>query len=637
MFLWAAAAAAQTPLGPEILLATSSQIVDKLQGGATVSCDQTSTCALVWTSASPDGQLNHSRQWGRTVSPAGQLSALKLLRADEGIGEATQSLPLNPGFALFSQTSRPNGVFVPNFRLYDETLSPLTGLIDQPFHEPAAFGDADSITIPGPTLRVPGGFVELGMAFDQPFDPSLCTVSYSCWDGVFLYFFNGRGRKLRERVQVNEDTAGDEVPGGIGIDGQGNLVVAFDRGTKTDSKVYVRRFTSAGVPLGPEVEASAGLPGINYESAVAVSPDGQFLVAWLNLPDTGSDFGRIYAQRFGAQGEPLGPLFRVSSDQLSQSLPQLTADRYGDYFVAWDSHESGTYDVHARLYRHDGRPVTRGELIINQDRSYDQLGGAASFAPNGTLTVSYGTLDPAVTGEEESLPLIRRYSASPGPEICTVSGAQIQCDLGRTGGAPELRLTWGGHRDEVTLFGDVDGDGREDVCSYLNGQFTCDVSHEGAIPYWRERFGSGGDLPLLGDVDGDGKADPCVWRKGGMLVCDTKHDGTENFHLPVGNLRGTPLLGDLDGDGKADLCLVNGASWSCLLSATGQLQQITFGKGGGSPALGDVNLDGKADPCVLRKGLLTCDTKHTGEPGDYMLQLDAPSNARLLFGNLDGL
>jgi hypothetical protein len=46
---------------------------------------------------------------------------------------------------------------------------------------------------------------------------------------------------------------------------------------------------------------------------------------------------------------------------------------------------------------------------------------------------------------------------------------------------------------------------------------------------------------------------------------------------------------------------------------------------------------GKADPCVLRKGLLTCDTKHTGGSGDYMLQLDAPSGARLLFGNLDGL
>ena len=637
LLLWASAAAAQTPIGPEFLLASTTEIVDKLQGGASISCNESSVCALVWASMSPDGQSNHARLWGRTLLPTGQLSALQLLRAsNEGIG-AEKSLPTNPGFALFGQTTSPDGLSaVPNFRFYDDTLSPLSDLIDQPYHQPPVYGDPDSIWFPGPTLLIPGGFVELSGAWDEPFESSLCTNSYACWDGVFLYFFDRQGNKLRERVAVNEDTSGDEVPGGIAVDGRGNIIVVFDRGTKTDVHIYVRRFTSAGVALGHEVQVSSGLPGVNYLSTVAASPDGEFLVVWLSNP-FGDSYGWIYAQRFGADGVPLGPALRVSSDRLVQGGGMVSADSHGNYFVTWNSHDHGPYEVHGRLYRHDGSAVTRDELIVNQHRSfYDQAGGLSSFAPNGTLTVSYGTQDPAVTGGQESIPLVRRFSASPGQEICAISGSKIQCDLARTGGFPELQLTWGGRHGEVTLFGDVDGDGRDEVCSYRDGLFSCDVSHEGALPFWRERFGFPGDIPLLADVNGDGKADPCVWRKSSKLVCDTRRDGTENYLLQVGHQHGTPLLGDLDGDGKADLCLVDGSFWSCLLSSTGQLVHFTFGKGG-SPALGDVNLDGKADPCFLRKGRLTCDTKHEGGAGDYTLQLDVPSGARLLFGNLDGL
>jgi hypothetical protein len=82
---------------------------------------------------------------------------------------------------------------------------------------------------------------------------------------------------------------------------------------------------------------------------------------------------------------------------------------------------------------------------------------------------------------------------------------------------------------------------------------------------------------------------------------------------------------------------VDGPFWSCLLSATGELDHITFGRASAAPALGDANLDGKADPCALRKGRLTCDTRHRGGSPDFSLQLDVAAGARLLFGNLDGL
>jgi hypothetical protein len=547
----------------------------------------------------------------------------------------TPIVTVDSGFALFEQLAFQSSEI--GFFLFDQTLQPTSGFIPQPFRAPAKYGDIDSIGGTGAIASTSQGFAEVGLALDQPDVP--CDNG-SCF-GVFLYFLDRHGNKLRDRVQVNEGSSFLESASAesLSIDGEGNLAVAFYRlygAVPSDgSKVFVRRFSQAGDPTGPEIPVETDLPGNQLSPVIAASPDGEFMVAWLYMPDPQADFGEIYARRFGSDGEPLGPAFRVSSDLLAQSSPLIASDAFGNYFVTWSSFQEVAFDVRGRLYRHNGKPVS-GDFRINQDTAFDQSGGVSAFAPNGTLTVSYTTDDPAVTGDEENLPVVRRYAASPGPEICAIAGAKIFCDLGRTGGFPELQLTWGGSPGEVTLFGDVDGDGREDVCSYFKGQFRCNTDHEGVKIGWRETLGLPGDIPLLADVDGDGKADPCVRRKD-LLLCDTARDGHLHYQLRFGHGGEVPLLGDLDGDGKADLCLVEGAAWNCRLSSTGERLHFSFGRAGDSPALGDADRDGKADPCVLRHGLLQCNTKHDGGPADYTLQLDVPAGARLLFGNLDGL
>ncbi|HXT50623.1 MAG TPA: hypothetical protein VN811_06245, partial [Thermoanaerobaculia bacterium] len=286
------------------------------------------------------------------------------------------------------------------------------------------------------------------------------------------------------------------------------------------------------------------------------------------------------------------------------------------------------WDIRGRLFRRDGTPVT-GAIRLNQDRLLEQELPRISFAPNGTLITGWHSVSPRQGG-----PVARRFAASPGEEICAAWGGKLRCHLGRVGGAMQVLATIrrGG---DVPLLGDVDGDGRDDVCSYRAGRFSCDVAHAGAVD-WSVRFGFAGDVPLLGDVDGDGKADPCVRRRT-FLVCDARHDGSESVRQDFGHGGETPRLGDMDGDGRADLCLIEGAYWSCGLSADRTRLTVVFQQPGGSPALGDVDRDGKADPCLLRKGLLTCATHRDGSAPDYRLRLEAPAGAGLLFGNLDGL
>jgi hypothetical protein len=471
--------------------------------------------------------------------------------------------------------------------------------------------------------------------FDLPGPLPTCD---SCDLGLFLYFFDSQGRKLRDRVQVNEISKGFETAGlkNIAVGRRGDIIVTFWRSFTVfpeEFGVYVRRFSPKGDSLGPEVRVNTDVSSDQKNSVVAAFPDGEFIVVWQTALSEDL-FGGIYARRFGADGRPLGASFRVSQSTETEFYPQVTVDRYGNYFINWNSFaEDGTSDVRGRLYRRDGTPVS-GEFQVNQDPQGDQAFGVAAFAPNGTLLVSWQSDDFDQTNGEAMVPVIRRYAASPGQEVCAISGPQILCDLGRTGGPAELSLAWGGRPGEVTLFGDVDGDGRDDVCSYFEGSFRCDIDHEGIAANWTEKLGSPGDIPLLADVDGDGRADPCV-RRGNLLLCDTKGDGLIYYRRKFGQGGEVPLLGDLDGDHKADLCLFRDGVWDCLLSTGGRIH-FRFGRAGDSPALGDINNNGRAEPCVLRDGMLLCSTAHN-RVADFSLPLDVPAGARLLFGNLDGL
>jgi hypothetical protein len=345
----------------------------------------------------------------------------------------------------------------------------------------------------------------------------------------------------------------------------------------------------------------------------------------------------ILARRFSADGQPLGDPFQVNDVlALDQRYPVVAADTHGNYFIAWQSFYPAsplyTWEIKGRLFRPDGTPVA-GEIRLNQERQFDQANPQVCFSPKGWLLVGWQSSSLRQIGSEGPVPVARGFAASPGQEICAVAGAGFSCDLARTGGPMELQLTWGGRPGEVTLLGDWDGDGRDDLCGYYQERFRCDVNHAGRATVF-ERFGQSGDTPLLADVDGDGRADPCVWRAGALL-CDTARDGKVHFQQAFGPRGGMPLLGDLDGDRKADLCVVLAGHWSCLTRA-GEESHFDFGQVGDSFALGDLNRDGRAEPCLLRDRLLSCATQGEGTT-ELTLPLDAAAHSLLLFGSLDGL
>jgi hypothetical protein len=187
--------------------------------------------------------------------------------------------------------------------------------------------------------------------------------------------------------------------------------------------------------------------------------------------------------------------------------------------------------------------------------------------------------------------------------------------------------------------GDLNGDGYADACIRLGGGVYCALNTAGAgfAPYalYSAAFSDGagwladayGSTLQLGDVNGDGRADVCGRGPGGIVCATANANGTglnaastwssgSDFSDGGGwgasaGYYGSIRLGDVNGDGYADVCGRSPAGIVCALNdraghfspATLWIGDFTDAMGwqpdqyGSTIQLGDINGDGKADVC----------------------------------------
>lgn len=186
---------------------------------------------------------------------------------------------------------------------------------------------------------------------------------------------------------------------------------------------------------------------------------------------------------------------------------------------------------------------------------------------------------------------------------------------------------------------DVNGDGKDDLCARASAGFLCypstgngfsarttilaDLSSANGFTA-PEYYGT----IRMGDVNGDGKADVCARTKDGMrcwlsngTAFPTKINGPD--WSDAGGWNKIPYwttirMADVNGDGKADLCARGGGGFRCHLSngngfgaaiggtlfpdSTGWNDHDNYS----TIQLADVNGDGKLDVCARSNARMTC-------------------------------
>ncbi len=233
-------------------------------------------------------------------------------------------------------------------------------------------------------------------------------------------------------------------------------------------------------------------------------------------------------------------------------------------------------------------------------------------------------------------------------DLCARDSQGIVCELstGDGFGGGEIRgpnwsdgSGWAKEQYYSTIqFGDVNGDGKADVCARAAAGVTCALSNGKGFdapfdgPAWSDK--SGWDQPQFyqtiqfADVNGDGKSDLCA-RSAAGIICEISDGSTFSKEItgPAWSdasgwakpeYMETIRWADVDGDGKTDVCGRAAAGVVCELSdGSGFPTEVTGpewsdAKGWAASQYfttiqtADVNGDGKSDLCARAAAGIVC-------------------------------
>lgn len=178
---------------------------------------------------------------------------------------------------------------------------------------------------------------------------------------VWYQLFRAEGTPKGKPQRVSNSRASEQYPV-VAMGTDGSFVIVWEGGPFEDTSVFGRRFNADGSPRGGRFRLNSNTAGKQYAPTVALAPDGSFVVAWTTEPfyysDESSD---VYARRFDAAGQPLGPDFLVNNVITSdeQWLPEVAMSASGDFLIIWDSWagEGSFFDVYARRFAANGVPL----------------------------------------------------------------------------------------------------------------------------------------------------------------------------------------------------------------------------------------------------------------------------------------
>ncbi|HEX2253370.1 MAG TPA: hypothetical protein VHQ65_08890 [Thermoanaerobaculia bacterium] len=200
---------------------------------------------------------------------------------------------------------------------------------------------------------------------------------------------------------------------------------SFDFAT-SDDDVLVRRFTPApgggATPAGGEQRAHQTVDGSQIRPVAAASIQGSYLVAWQG-PATAGRSG-VFLQVFGAGGPVFAADVGAGSGSDGEALP-AAAGGDGVLAVAWQDGRHGG-SIYAQRFAASGQPLGPdfrvSEAAAGRALTPALAAGPGSGAGSG-LTAGWSLEEP----DFDRAVLGRRYPAVAAPPVPCVAGSQTLC------------------------------------------------------------------------------------------------------------------------------------------------------------------------------------------------------------------
>ena len=159
------------------------------------------------------------------------------------------------------------------------------------------------------------------------------------------------------------------------------------------------RVWAQGDPLGPEFRVNTYTTSIQHHPSIAAIPNGGFVVVWQSEQD-GSSYG-VFGQRYASFGAALGTEFRVNTYTTSQQwYPSVAVDASGSFVVVWSSvgQDGSSSGVFGQRYVSSGAPLG-AEFRVNTHTTSDQRFPSVAADSAGNFVVVWQSYNQDGSGD----------------------------------------------------------------------------------------------------------------------------------------------------------------------------------------------------------------------------------------------
>jgi hypothetical protein len=148
--------------------------------------------------------------------------------------------------------------------------------------------------------------------------------------------------------------------------------------------------------IGSMFQVNTFTQGNQGDPAVAIAPDGSFVVVWTSEGQNGGRIRDVFGQRFNADGTPAGPEFQVNvTTDGHQRNSDVAMDAQGNFAVVWEGAGVGDGDgTFARRFDREGNVLGVSPAAAGADYAGEVVEDIVEETVEGVLGGIFGNRAP---------------------------------------------------------------------------------------------------------------------------------------------------------------------------------------------------------------------------------------------------
>lgn len=260
--------------------------------------------------------------------------------------------------------------------------------------------------------------IAVGMDDEEDFVVAWFGTGPNDEEGIYARWYDSSGAPRGDEALINTTLVGEQSSPSVAMNASGSTVFTwFGNGVGDEQGVFARQFDQNSVALGEERLVNENPERPQKRPSIDMINTGEFVIVWQTLFDDDRKWD-ISFRTFSPVGTP-GPEIRANSKrEKDQEHPAVALSEEGEILIAWDTNDvllPSRRDVFARLFDPEGNPLTQGISRVNSTADNAQwYPGVAMNSQRDIVILWSGYREDDVSGYDHEAVVFQRFKKYDG-------------------------------------------------------------------------------------------------------------------------------------------------------------------------------------------------------------------------------